>query len=63
MKSYEIVFDSINKLSEYVKVRPHYSDKISFYDPTMGWVLRNERYTSDDDSFQDSGIDRTRSAG
>jgi hypothetical protein len=61
--TYETVFNTRDELAEYVKVRVQYSDKISYFDPTAGWVLRNERFTSDEDTLQDSRIDRTRRAG
>jgi hypothetical protein len=55
MINYETFFESLDELVQFTKENK-LNDRITFFDPTVGWILRNERFTRDEDSYENRRI-------
>jgi len=50
----EVVFTTYKDLVDYATANTC-TDKVTYFDPTKGWVLENERYSGDEYSLEDCG--------
>ena len=55
MINYETIFNSLDELLNFSKENK-LNDRITFFDPTIGWVLRNERFSRDEDFVEDRRV-------
>jgi hypothetical protein len=45
----DYVFEQPKAMIEFAKANS-YNEHITYFDPTKGWILRNEQFTSDEDN-------------